>query len=999
MGKPADLPVQDEDLKPELSSRAISTFALYFENTYGRARLERAYARLGTNVPLEYALDAKNWVSFDFSQRLLKLLAEESEDPEFTRKAGYFTMSPRALGFLYYMLRAFGSPKMAYEKLIGLGPTFNRCGHFSVDELSTRHLILRYRSDREEGNRNLCQTRMAQFAALPTIWGLPPAEMKELQCQVNGAPECIYEYRWYPNPKSVLSGALSLTIGIALGLALLHTAFGWLGAGGVGLLFGAAVSLALGYRAESIRKSQILQEHGEGLAASMRDLQARFEEIQQLNATLEERVKQRTQELSTAHEQLKRLDHFKSQFFANITHELKTPLVMILSPLDLMLHGETGEIPNQQRAALTSMFRSGMKLLKLIGDILDLSKVEESRLRLRITEHDLAGQLRGLVAEAAPLAERKGIEIGFHANCERCVVWGDGERLERVFLNLLSNAIKFTGSAGHVQVRLEDGGEGVRIEVSDDGPGFPPEMAERIFERFFQVDMEGTRKYGGTGIGLALARELVLLHGGTIHAVSKTEGGATFIVELKKDREHFDPNVLDRRLERRDRPGGRRESDGGLADWTADLTARREFRLLDVDEVTERRVLERDAGEQQRTHTVLVVEDNLDVTRLIHMALRHQFKVLAAADGRKGLALAQRELPDLIITDLMMPEMDGMELTRRLRDDPTTSRIPILMLTARDDVADRVSGLDSGANAYLTKPFFSQELLATARSLCHLTDATTDLVITERVDSLQMIARGLAHEVNNPLNYLKNSLLMIRRDCETLTAMLQATGAKLPPDETWTARAADLQKRTTRMFTTAEAGVKRIGRAVDLVRNFTRDGYHRAPQPCDVFAVIGEIVDIIVPATGRDVKVELFLEGNGHIECVPEELTQALTNVLQNAIEAVPEGTGHVEVVGRPEDDYVVVCVRDNGPGIKPEHRLKIFSPFFTTKEPGQGMGLGLAFVHHVIQGLGGQIYFDSTPGTGTEFVFRLPRNAHVASERRGAIMTPADGRAVAPPQ
>jgi len=251
------------------------------------------------------------------------------------------------------------------------------------------------------------------------------------------------------------------------------------------------------------------------------------------------RLEETKASLEAAHEQLKALDSFKSQFFANITHEFKTPLAMLLAPLELILQGEMGELTAAHRSTFESMFRSGLKLLKMIGDLLDLSRMEESKLRLKVAEHDLVEYLRGLVAQVQPLAERKGIELTLNARAPSTFIWCDIERIEKVFLNLLSNATKFTPPGGHVNVQVRDMGARTEVVVEDDGPGFPPEKADRIFERFYQVDMGGTRRYGGTGIGLALAKEIVELHGGRIWAESSR--GARFTVELPATRSTSGP--------------------------------------------------------------------------------------------------------------------------------------------------------------------------------------------------------------------------------------------------------------------------------------------------------------------------------------------------------------------------------------------------------------------------------------------------------------------------
>ncbi|MBV9948275.1 MAG: response regulator, partial [Myxococcales bacterium] len=688
---------------------------------------------------------------------------------------------------------------------------------------------------------------------------------------------------------------------------------------------------------------------------------------QQLNLLVSAQTKTN---LERAHEQLKQLDRFKSQFFANITHELKTPLAMILAPLELALDGAPGAASIETpRSTLEGMFRSGVKLLKLIADLLDLSKLEESRLRLRVEEQDLVAYLRGLVAQVQPLAQRKGIALHFASSAEPSLVHCDLERVERVFINLLSNAMKFTPGGGNVWITLLDLPDRTRVEVRDDGPGFPPELNERVFERFFQVEMASSRRFGGTGIGLALAKELVELHGGTIRAEGKPGAGAAFTVELLKDRAHFSPRVLDRRTQWRDLPHGQREADRGLAEWTTQLSGRGEFRLLEIDEATEQRLVGRVPEDRTRAHSILVVEDMPDIVRVIHLALRDHFRIVAASDGTKGLELAVRETPSLIITDLMMPEMDGLELTRRLRADARTRHVPVVMLTARADLEDRLAGLDSGANAYLAKPFSPRELLSIVLSLLGTQQATADILLAQRLDSLEVVAGALAHEINNPLNYLKSALQVIAAHTDEILELAAPGG----PPSAEPGALANLAARTRKLFEVADSGVRRIAATVALMRRYSREGYTRVMQPYDVFAGVRDVLAMVVPAVGRTVQLDVELSSTGVVECVPEELNQVLTNLVQNALEAAPEGTGRVHIRGSSEDGFVVVSVEDNGPGIKPEDQAMVFSPFFSTKGPGRGMGMGLTIARRVVASLGGTIRVKSRPGAGAEFRVLLP--------------------------
>ncbi|HZZ85479.1 MAG TPA: ATP-binding protein [Anaeromyxobacteraceae bacterium] len=681
-----------------------------------------------------------------------------------------------------------------------------------------------------------------------------------------------------------------------------------------------------------------------------------------------------TARLEQAHAELQQLDRFKSRFSANMTHELRTPLAMVLTPLELMLQGEVGEFTEAQRSSFQAMFKSALKLLKIVNDLLDLSRLEESRLRLEVGEHDLVAQLVSLTEDSQVLARRKSIELELRPPSAATVaVWYDLERMERVFVNLLSNAIKFTPPGGHVTVAVEDGADAVAVTVADDGPGFPPELATRIFERFYQVDMAGTRQFGGAGIGLALARELVALHGGAIRAESDGRRGARFTVTLPKGRSHLRPDAP-----APVHPGEEgHDGDAGL-DWAVQLSSRREFRLLDIEEAAERRVVERDLDEGARPYTAVVVEDSPQIVRLVHMALRRQFKLLAAPDGLKGLEMVRREQPSLVVTDLMMPGIDGLELTRRLREDPATRHVPILMLTARGDLEDRVLGLETGVSAYLTKPFSPKELVTCARQLVQAEEETAELVLTQRMESLEIVAAGLAHEMNNPLNYVKNALGRVKLDAEEALSLAGAA-AERPLDPAERERLAGLAARVRELLGVADSGLRRIGGTVELMGRYGRAGFRREQVLIDAWEAVRTVVAVVLPATGRDATVECDLQGDGTLECVPEEFNQVLTNLVQNAIEAVPEGSGRVLLRGELDGPSLRLSVRDNGPGVPPEVRARLFTPFYTTKGPGRGTGLGLTIARRVVQSLGGTLQLASAPGEGAEFVVRVPRKKRPA--------------------
>jgi signal transduction histidine kinase len=465
----------------------------------------------------------------------------------------------------------------------------------------------------------------------------------------------------------------------------------------------------------------------------------------------------------------------------------------------------------------------------------------------------------------------------------------------------------------------------------------------------------------------------VLLHGGTIEAVSDGRSGARFVVRLRRGAGHLGAAA------QVSAPAPAGPEAGGAQDWAVQLSARRDFRLLDIEEAAERRVVDRDLDEGARPHSVVVVEDNPTITQFVHMTLRREFKVLTAPDGQRGLELIERERPDLVVTDLMMPGMDGLTMLRHLRQDPRTHQIPVIMLTARGDLDDRVRGLETGVSVYLTKPFSPRELLTCARRLVQAKEEEVHQVLTQRMESLEVVAAGLAHELNNPLNYVKNALARVRTDADWVLALSeQAASAPLPAADR--EQLGRVGERVRELLGVADAGLKRMAGTVELMGRYGRAGYRRELSEHDAWEAVRTVVGVVLPASGRKVKVELDLAGDGTLECVPEELGQVLSNLVQNAIEAVDDGgAGLVRVIGRCGEEELTLRVQDNGPGIPQEAMSRLFTPFFTTKGPGKGTGLGLTISRRVVEALRGSLKVASTPGAGAEFTVRLPRRQAVS--------------------
>jgi signal transduction histidine kinase/DNA-binding response OmpR family regulator len=390
---------------------------------------------------------------------------------------------------------------------------------------------------------------------------------------------------------------------------------------------------------------------------------------------------------------LEEVDKMKSNFYANISHEFRTPLMLILGPVEKLLSKVKDEDGEKQAGLIKG---NAKRLLTLINQLLDLSRLEAGKLKLNASPGNIAQFVKGLAMEFESIAERKDISLKVLIEKDDIEAYFDKEKLEKIITNLMSNAFKFTPSGGRVTVKLSEvSSNQVEIIVRDSGIGIPKSELIKIFDRFYQVDGSHTREHEGTGIGLALTKELVELHKGNIF-VDSVEGHWTEVkLHFPLGRDHLtEDEIFD----------------------TAD------FEMHKIDNVEEFAKSGSETEELLNENLidktiVLVVEDNADVREYIKDALKESFHVEEAANGEQGLRKAEKFIPDLIVSDIMMPKMDGYEMMRQLKQNDKTSHIPIILLTAKSDKDSKLQGLGLGADDYLIKPFDSDELLARIKNL------------------------------------------------------------------------------------------------------------------------------------------------------------------------------------------------------------------------------------------------------------------------------------------
>jgi len=638
-------------------------------------------------------------------------------------------------------------------------------------------------------------------------------------------------------------------------------------------------------------------------------------------------------DLANANTRLQALDEAKSRFFANLSHELRTPLTLTLAPLDALLESDGREpLSEGQLEKLRLAQRNALRLLRLVDDLLALTKAEAASLRLELGEVDPVALITGFADDVRGLTARKQIDLQIALEPELPTLVADEHLVERVLLNLVGNAAKFTPEGGRITVSVRPRDRGIELAVSDTGIGIAAEHLPHIFDRFYQADSGSTRRVGGTGIGLALVKEIVALHEGRVEAESAVGVGTTLRCWFP---------LVPPGLAAQDAPGapkaGAVESasvpdQGGLPEWHQAIRRARSYRLQGIDDATERRVVPRPRP-KGHAPTVLVVEDNPDMIRFIAALLASDYNVLSAQNGRDGLRLALARRPDLIISDVMMPEMNGFEMLDALRASPAAATIPLIFLTARGSAEDRVTGRLGGAETYLAKPFRSEELLAAVDAL--LTRGTTlnDQAKTQQDEALVYMASGV-------VDAIRGALAGREDECGEAVTALRRLAAELSGF--------------------AHAGARPV----------------EAPAPVD--EVVRSVLQSLAGShPGRT--LHAILDAPGAVALEPDEVAGIVKALVVRALSVSP-GHAAVEVATERLDGHeVVIEVRDRGPSVTPDEAERLFFAF----DGAVGDGLGLALQRRIVTARGGALHVVSREGSGTCITARLPASPNAAEGAR----------------
>jgi signal transduction histidine kinase len=681
-------------------------------------------------------------------------------------------------------------------------------------------------------------------------------------------------------------------------------------------------------------------------------------------------------------EALAELDRAKTTFFSNVSHEFRTPLTLMLGPVEALL---TDAPDPDSRNKLELVHRNGMRMLRLVNSLLDFSRIEAGRLQASFEPTDLGKLTADIAAAFRSIVEGAGLSFTIDCHELPSQIFVDRESWEKIVFNLLSNAFKFTHDGG-ITVGIQpsaDSREAV-LRVSDTGIGIAAEDQPRLFERFHRIEGAQGRSFEGTGIGLALVQELVRIHGGTVQVESIVGRGTSLIVRIPFGSGHLPADQL----------RARTTSTAGISQGFLEEA----LRWLPTDtkpqSLLDTAIELSPSAAPSNGQRILLADDNADMRDYVRQLLETRgYQVEAVGDGETALTTARATRPDLILTDVMMPRLNGIELLRMIRSDPILAGTPVVMLSARAGEDARVEALDAIADDYLAKPFAARELLARIKSNIEIAalrrraevelqtinaelERRVEAEVAERLqveqalrqaqkmESIGQLTGGVAHDFNNLLTVIIGGLDTIRR-------------AK-PEDQARIKRGVDM----------AFHGAQRAASLTSRLLAFSRR-QPLSPRPLDLNVLVRDLSELLHRTLGETIELEIV--GSPRlwtVEVDQNQLESAIINLAVNARDAMPRG-GRLTIetsntmldesyaahdVEVQPGQYVMLAVSDNGEGMSKETLAHAFEPFYTTKEVGKGTGLGLSMVYGFVKQSRGHVTLYSELGHGTSVKLYFPR-------------------------
>jgi PAS domain S-box-containing protein len=691
------------------------------------------------------------------------------------------------------------------------------------------------------------------------------------------------------------------------------------------------------------------------------------------------------------HQVLKEMEKARTAFFSNVSHEFRTPLTLLLAPLEEILR--KGTINKNEIEKLHLAHRNALRLQKLVNTLLDFSRIESGKMEAVFQPVDLASLTSDLASNFRSVIEHGGLK--FKVRCEPIeeLIYVNREMYEKIVFNLLSNAFKFTFK-GKIEVVLKENKNNVKLIVRDTGIGIANAHLQNIFDRFVRIEGAKARTYEGSGIGLALVRELVNVHRGNIKVSSTPEAGSEFIVTFPKGKSHLPARSIHETKETVRAPGLASAYVEEMKGWTVG------FRGIE------------DNRHRNRRHNsglkpfVLVVDDNADMRSYLKTLLSDDYEVTTVPTGKAAIECIEPDkLPDIILSDVMMPEVNGFELLKAIKSNDATKDIPVILVSAKAGEESKTEGLEYGADDYLVKPFSAKEMLARVDARIQIAKAQKSrqqalLDINHRLEQKVDERTAELQNVNASLNRKNAELQSLNEDLTTFTFVASHDLTEpLRKVQLYTHMLLDrseppLPDRTMQVLKRIIASTERMKLLVNEIHTYAKSQAERHRiEPANLKTLLQQAINDLEHIIAEK-KAVIEYDELPFIRCNPVQISQLFQNLLSNSIKfakteitpkiqitsSVVEGASIDHPIVSAEHRYLRIEVKDNGIGFEPEYGKKIFEVFqrLHGRTEFAGTGMGLAVCKKIMENHNGFMLTNSEPGEGSVFCCYFPEKVIV---------------------
>lgn len=645
-------------------------------------------------------------------------------------------------------------------------------------------------------------------------------------------------------------------------------------------------------------------------------------------------------------EALAEIDRAKTIFFSNISHEFRTPLTLLLGPIEDVV--QSADSNREIKRKMEVAYRNALRMQKLVNTLLDFSRIEAGRMEGKFTKVDICQLTEDLASTFRSAVEKAGMRLEFQCEKTESEVYVDVDMWEKIVLNLISNAFKYSRE-GVITVGVKQVKDEIQVTVRDSGIGIPAAHLDKIFERFHRVENTDGRSQEGTGIGLAMVKELVKIHHGSISVSSEQGKGSVFTVTIPAGGNHLSPDkIIDI-----SNNTGPRHSAAFLEEALKWVPSQDEIHSGALNDNPEK-------------YQVLLADDNADMRDYVQRLLSEQFSVITADNGEEAFRKMVKHKPDLLLSDIMMPRLDGFGLLKKVRQHPEIKNTPVIFLSARAGEEAKVEGLDAGADDYLIKPFSAKELMARVTHQVRISGIRQQIeqeVLKRTAElqrsnyELQQFAHVASHDLKEPIRKVKTFLARLEEDLEST-----------------------LSHKGKTYINKASSAANRMSMMVEGVLNYsmTNAAEHHI-ETIDLNDTIKDIqsdLELII----RERSATIHCSTLPSIEGAAVLIYQLFYNLLNNSLKFVrPEADPVISITSTISGSHVEINITDNGVGFEQEQAEKIFTTFtrLHSKDRFEGTGLGLSLCKRIAERHGGTITATGKVNEGSTFTIRLPLKQH----------------------